>query len=276
MSENFHYDQIAASTAVFGVIGDPIGHSLSPMVHNAALRQMGIDGVYVPFRVPREHLQQFIEDAPALGVRGLSVTIPHKELVLKHLVKSDETTRGVGAANTLVFGADAAQAPAAARGREMDLSGMSALVLGAGGAAKAIAYGLKRRGADVVIAGRTAQRAQQLAGRLQCRVVDWNARYSIQPDLLVNCTPVGMHPNVDATPFEKHHLKPSMVVFDTVYNPENTLLIKDARSQSCTVINGVEMFIRQAGLQFALFTGAEPPAERMREVLKRAIGPAKY
>ncbi len=153
---------------------------------------------------------------------------------------------------------------------------MSALVLGAGGAAKAIAYGLKRRGADVVIAGRTAQRAQQLAGRLQCRVVDWNARYSIQPDLLVNCTPVGMHPNVDATPFEKHHLKPSMVVFDTVYNPENTLLIKDARSQSCTVINGVEMFIRQAGLQFALFTGAEPPAERMREVLKRAIGPAKY
>jgi 3-dehydroquinate dehydratase/shikimate dehydrogenase len=94
--------------------------------------------------------------------------------------------------------------------------------------------------------------------------------------LLINCTPVGMHPNVDATPFEKHHLKPSMVVFDTVYNPENTLLVKDARSQSCTVINGVEMFIRQASLQFALFTGVEAPSDRMREVLKREIGPAKY
>ncbi len=298
MHEIFHYEQIGPNTAVYGVIGDPIGHSLSPMVHNAALRQMRIDGVYVPFRVPREHLQQFIEDAPALGVRGLSVTIPHKELVLKHLAKTDETTRGVGAANTLVFGpegiagyntdhqaamdslehalAEAAGEQPPERGTERNLRGMHALVLGAGGAAKAIAYGLKRRGADVVIAGRTAQRAQQLASRLQCRVVDWSARYSIDADLLVNCTPVGMHPNVDATPYEKHHLKPSMVVFDTVYNPENTLLIKDARSQSCTVINGVEMFIRQASLQFALFTGAEPPSERMREVLKRAIGPAKY
>jgi 3-dehydroquinate dehydratase/shikimate dehydrogenase len=298
MSENYHYDQIEANTAVYGVIGDPIGHSLSPIVHNAALRQLHIDGVYIPFRVPREHLQQFIEDAPAMGVRGLSVTIPHKELVLKHLAKTDETTRGVGAANTLVFGpdgiagyntdhqaamdsleqalTDAAGSPPVAPGREMDLSSRRALVLGAGGAAKAIAYGLKRRGADVVIAGRTAQRAQQLAGRLQCRVVDWSARYSIDPDLLINCTPVGMHPNVDATPFEKHHLKPSMVVFDTVYNPENTLLIKDARSQSCTVINGVEMFIRQASLQFALFTGVEAPSDRMREVLKREIGPAKY
>ena len=298
MHENYHYDQIGPETAVYGVIGDPIGHSLSPMVHNAALRQMKIDGVYVPFRVPREHLQQFIDDAPALGMRGLSVTIPHKELVLKHLAKTDETTRGVGAANTLVFGSDgiagyntdhqaamdslehalatAAGDPPPARGKEMDLAGLHALVLGAGGAAKAIAYGLKRRGADVVIAGRTAQRAQQLAGRLQCRVVDWSARYSIEAELLVNCTPVGMHPNVDATPYEKHHLKPSMVVFDTVYNPENTLLIKDARSQSCTVINGVEMFIRQASLQFALFTGVDAPSERMREVLKRAIGPAKY
>ncbi|HEY2893672.1 MAG TPA: shikimate dehydrogenase, partial [Pirellulales bacterium] len=93
---------------------------------------------------------------------------------------------------------------------------------------------------------------------------------------LVNCTPVGMHPNVDATPYDKHHLRPSMVVFDTVYNPENTLLIKDARSQSCTVVTGVEMFVRQACLQFKQFTGQEAPSDLMRDVLKRAIGPAKY
>ncbi len=268
---------------MYGVIGDPIGHSLSPLVHNAALRQLNIDGVYIPFRVPREHLAQFLDDAPALGIRGLSVTIPHKELVLKKLAEVDETTRGVGAANTLVFGPGgiegyntdhqaamdsleqalaktARERRSAAAAQKLDLTGQRALVLGAGGAAKAIAYGLKQRGADVVIAGRTAQRAQLLASRLQCRVVDWNARYSIEPDLLVNCTPVGMHPNVDATPYEKHHLKPSMVVFDTVYNPENTLLIKDARSQSCTVVTGVEMFVRQASLQFKLFTGSTRPA----------------
>ena len=152
-----------------------------------------------------------------------------------------------------------------------------ALVLGAGGAAKAIAYGLKQPRGD-----RDDRRPHAAAGRSRWRPgwsARWSngvARYTVNPDVLINCTPVGMHPNVDATPFEKHHLRPSMLVFDTVYNPENTLLIKDARSQSCTVVTGVEMFIRQAGLQFKLFTGQEAPSELMREVLKRAIGPAKY
>jgi 3-dehydroquinate dehydratase/shikimate dehydrogenase len=291
MTEIYHYERVKSTTAVYGVIGDPISHSLSPLVHNAALAHAGIDGVYIPFRVPREHLAQFLEDAPALGVRGLSVTIPHKELVAKRLSKSDATTDGVGAANTLVY------TPAGIEGYNTDhqaaidslesavdaesdkpfsLQGKVALVLGAGGAAKAIAYGLKRRGAVVTIAGRTPARAAPLAARLECQLVDWGARYSVNPDVLINCTPVGMHPNVDATPYEKHHLRPSMLVFDTVYNPENTLLIKEARSQSCTVVTGVEMFIRQAGLQFKLFTGQDAPSDMMREMLKRAIGPARY
>ena len=148
-------------------------------------------------------------------------------------------------------------------------------MLGAGGAARAIAYGLARRGADVILTSRTSQRAEALAKFVNCKVVDWAARHQHATDILVNCTPLGMHPNVDETPFEKHHLKPSMVVFDTVYNPESTLLIKDARNRSCTVVTGVEMFIRQAALQFKLFTGQEAPAELMRDVLRRAIGPAK-
>ena len=110
---------------------------------------------------------------------------------------------------------------------------------------------------------------------MQCRAVDWTARHAVSPDVLINCTPVGMHPNLDESPFEKHHLRPAMVVFDTVYNPENTLLVKEARSQSCTVVTGVEMFVRQASLQFTLFTGKDSPWELMRDVLKRAIGPAK-
>jgi 3-dehydroquinate dehydratase/shikimate dehydrogenase len=290
MNEIYHYDRIDAHTAVYGVIGDPIGQSLSPMVHNAAFRRQGINAVYVPFRVPREHLTQFLDDAPALGIKGLSVTIPHKEAVLKKLTSMDASMTGVGAANTLLFedgkilgfntdhqaALDSLeQALVEHNGRKGTLENNVALVLGAGGAAKAIAYGLKRMGAQVTIAGRTAQRAQQLADALKCKTLDWANRFSIQPDILVNCTPVGMHPNVDATPYDKHHLRPSMIVFDTVYNPENTLLIKDARSQSCTVVTGVEMFVRQACLQFKQFTGQEAPSDLMREVLKRAIGPAK-
>ncbi len=291
MQEIYHYDRIDRDTAVYGVIGDPIGHSLSPMVHNAAFRRLDINAVYVPFRVPREHLLQFLADAPALGIRGLSVTIPHKEAVVKKLTSKDESMSGVGVANTLTF-ADGKlvgyntdhqaalesleHALEEHHGQKGKLDNQTALVLGAGGAAKAIAYALKRLGANVVVAGRTPQRAGQLATALKCKTLDWGSRHSIQPDVLVNCTPVGMHPNVDATPYDKHHLRPSMIVFDTVYNPENTLLVKDARSQSCTVVTGVEMFVRQACLQFKLFTGAEAPSDLMRDVLKRATGPAKY
>ncbi|MGD9721573.1 MAG: shikimate dehydrogenase [Pirellulales bacterium] len=292
MTEIYHYDRIDADTAVFGVIGDPIAHSLSPMVHNAAFRRLDVNAVYVPFRVPREHLAQFLEDAPALGIQGLSVTIPHKEAVLKRLAKKDATVAGIGAVNTVIFDPDGAmtgyntdyqagldsleQALDDVRGRHESLEGQTALVLGAGGAAKALGFGLKQLGVHVVIAGRTGQRAQQLADTLKCRTVDWQNRYGVQADLLVNCTPVGMHPNVDATPYDKHHLRPSMIVFDTVYNPENTLLIKEAYSQSCTVVTGVDMFVRQACLQFKLFTGQEAPRDLMRDVLRRAIGPAKY
>lgn len=291
MTEIYHYDRIDSNTVVYGVVGDPIGHSLSPMVHNAAFRRMGVNAVYLPFRVPREHLSQFLEDAPALGIKGLSVTIPHKEAVLKKLTRMDDSMSGIAAANTLLFedgkivghntdhqaALDSLElALTEHHGRKAALDNQTALVLGAGGAAKAIAYGLKRMGATVVVAGRTPQRAQQLADSLKCKTVEWANRYSVQPDILVNCTPVGMHPNVDATPYDKHHLRPSMVVFDTVYNPENTLLLKDARSQSCTVVTGVEMFVRQACLQFKEFTSQEAPSDLMRDVLKRAIGPAKY
>jgi 3-dehydroquinate dehydratase/shikimate dehydrogenase len=291
MTEIYHYDRIDADTQVFGVIGDPIAHSLSPIVHNAAFRKLDINAVYVPFRVPREHLTQFLADAPALGIRGLSITIPHKEAVVKKLTAQDPTMAGIGAVNTILFGPDGAitgyntdhqagldslEQALSDRGRRESLAGQTALVLGAGGAAKAIGFGLRSVGAHVVVAGRTAQRAQQLADTLKCKTVDWHNRYSVQPDLLVNCTPVGMHPNVDATPYDKHHLRPSMIVFDTVYNPENTLLIKEANSQSCRVVTGVEMFVRQACLQFKLFTGQEAPSDLMREVLKRAIGPARY
>jgi 3-dehydroquinate dehydratase/shikimate dehydrogenase len=119
-------------------------------------------------------------------------------------------------------------------------------------------------------------RAERLATAFEAKAVEWEMRHRGNVDIIVNCTPSGMHPNVDETPIHKTFLKPSMLVFDTVYNPESTLLIKDARSRNCAVITGVEMFVRQAQLQFFLFTGKEASAERMREVLKRTIGPVKF
>jgi 3-dehydroquinate dehydratase/shikimate dehydrogenase len=156
------------------------------------------------------------------------------------------------------------------------VKGKVALVLGAGGAGKAVVYGLTRRGANVVVTDGVARQALTLAQRFNCRSIEWSARHSVAADLLFNCTPVGMHPNVDETPFEKHHLRPSMIVFDAVYNPENTLLVKEARSRNCTVVTGVDMFVRQACRQFELFTGTEGPADLMRDTIRRAIGAAKY
>ena len=150
------------------------------------------------------------------------------------------------------------------------------MVLGAGGVARALAFGLVRRGADVVITARTEGRAEQLAGELKCRSVPWDNRHNVKVEVLVNGTPVGMHPNVNETPFDGHYLRPNAVVFDTVYNPEQTLLYKEAQQRRCQVISGVEMFIGQAALQFQHFADAEPPVDVMRESLKRAIGAARY
>ncbi len=290
MIEIYNHDRIDPQTQVFGVIGDPIGHSLSPQIQNAAFRHADLNAVYVPFRVPAENLDQFLDDARELDIRGLSVTIPHKEAVLAKLTKLDPAVKGIGAANTIVFDGEhrigyntdyraamdsLERALVPPQYEQGSLREKTVLVLGAGGAARAIAYGLKIRSAEVVVTGRTPRRAQQLAEKLECKWVDWNNRYGLTPDGIVNCTPIGMHPNVDETPYDRLHLRPYMFVFDTVYNPESTLLVKEARSQGCTVVTGVEMFIRQAALQFKLFSGVESSWEMLRDVLRRLTGPAK-
>ena len=289
----YRHNSIGPQTAVYGVVADPVGHSLSPQIHNAAFGEAGIDAVYTPFRVPFDALGQFIEDVPRLGIRGLSVTIPHKEAIAKFITKVDPAVKGIGAVNTVLF-KDAevlgyntdykaamdclenALGGAVPPGAPSPLKNKKVLVLGAGGVARAVMYGLQRRGAKTTIASRTRSRAQFLAELFGGRCVEWSARHVSDVEVLVNCTPVGMHPNVDETPISKSHLKPGMIVFDTVYNPESTLLLKEGRSQGCRIVTGVEMFIRQAALQFLLFTGKEAPEALMRETLKRAIGPVKF
>jgi 3-dehydroquinate dehydratase/shikimate dehydrogenase len=291
MKEIYRYEKINQATEVYGVIADPVSHSLSPQIHNAAFDALGLNKVYVPIRVRPEDLKQFMHDGRELGIRGLSVTIPHKEEILQYATKFDDATQEIGASNTLVWDGDDRVArntdyraamdslDGVFGGSEREPSGLKdkeALVLGAGGAARAIAVGLTRRGARVVIASRTPERADELATRCKGRSIGWGVRHTIKCDLIVNCTPVGMHPHLDETPYDAKHLQPEMVVFDTVYNPEHTLFLKQAREAGCRVITGVDMFVGQAALQFKLFTGREAPTAIMRQVFRRSISAVKY
>jgi 3-dehydroquinate dehydratase/shikimate dehydrogenase len=288
MRQVYHYDEINADTQVFGVIGDPVGHSLSPLVHNAALRSRGVSAVFVPFRVPRGDLPGFLREFEKLPVAGYSVTIPHKETAATLAAERDEFVELTQAANTLIrrgegrFAAYNTDCQAAVDSllsalSETEggphLSGRQVLLLGAGGVARAVAHGLHRQGALLVISNRSGERAQRLAEEVGCRACDWTARHSIVSEILVNCTSVGMHPHVDESPIHHSYLRPDLIVFDVVYTPETTFLIKEARERGCRTLTGVDMFIRQAGTQFNLYTGLEPPLELMRKVAKRALSP---
>jgi 3-dehydroquinate dehydratase / shikimate dehydrogenase len=337
LKQVYHYDQVNPDTRVFGVLGDPVGHSLSPLIHNLAFRKLGVNALYLPFRVPRVDLGQFLKAFDRVPVDGYSVTIPHKESAAALAKVKDSAVDRTGAANTLLRTPDGFKAantdyhgvlatlnallptftpnpdlsdlplppgalaranvppfpnvgaapgaittpgpglaPAGRPAPEPEppsLHSKVVLVLGAGGIARAVAHALHREGALVTITNRTAERGQALASEIGCRFAEWSSRHSVLCDMVVNCTSVGMAPNLDDTPLHPSYLKPGLVVFDTVYTPEQTLLVKEARDRGCHVITGVELFVRQAALQFQLFTGREAPIELIRRVVKRALSP---
>ena len=267
-----------------------MAHSYSPVLHNQMFKHNGINAVYLPFRVPRGELLPTLKAFEQLPVRGYSVTIPHKEEAAALASESDIRVKETSAANTLIrkgsgFFAGNSDYDAALQSLETDLprdeSGnpvplqfCTALILGAGGAARAVAHALHSVGAQVYISGRTHERAEKLAHEVSGKAVDWGGRHNVVFSILVNCTPVGMHPDVDNSPIHAGVLQPGHVVFDTVYNPETTLLVKQAQQRGCRVITGVEMFIRQAALQFQQFTGISPSLASLREVLRRAAFPS--
>jgi 3-dehydroquinate dehydratase/shikimate dehydrogenase len=282
---------IKPDTKVYGLVGDPVGHSFSPLLHNHLFQRLKVNAVYLPFRVPRGHLPQAVDAYEAIPVSGYSVTIPHKEAAAALAREKEGNVEVTGAANTLVrrddgkfsaantdYTAAIESLKAHLRERAKDgpvtqLNQCVVLVLGAGGAARAIAHALHREGAQLIITSRTAERSHQLAEEVKCKTVDWHARHSFYFDVLINCTPVGMHPNVDEAPVHFSVLKPGMTVFDTVYTPETTLLIREAKSRGCEVVTGVDMFVRQAARQFELFTGLAPDVELMRDIIRRALSP---
>jgi 3-dehydroquinate dehydratase/shikimate dehydrogenase len=285
----YHFDRINADTKVYGVIGDPVAHSLSPLIHNRAFQSLGMNCVYLPFRVPRGDLESCLNEFDSLPVQGYSVTIPHKEAAANLAAKRDPSVEFIHAANTLIHGDDGFTAyntdfdaareslldglPLNPDGAPQTVGGRTALVLGAGGVARAMAHVLQREGLIVTIANRNPEKGQKLAEEVGCRAVDWAGRHRVICELLVNCTSVGMHPNLDDSPVHASFLRSGLIVMECVYTPEQTLLVKEARSRHCHVITGVEMFVRQAALQFQLFTGQPAPLDLMRTTVKHALSP---
>lgn len=282
---------VSPSTQIFGLVGDPVGHSFGPLLHNQIYQRLGVNALYLPFRVPRGMLPQAIEAYGDIPVSGYSVTIPHKEAAAQLAREAELNVQITQAANTLIRLPDGVYAAAntdygaaidsmkahlterAMEGPVTQLSQLSVLILGAGGVARAVAFGFHREGAQITITGRTYERAQKLAEEVKCKAVDWHARHSISFDVLVNCTPVGLHPNVDEAPCHFSILKPGMTVFDTIYTPETTLLLREARARGCHTITGVDMFVRQAARQIELFTGLTPDLAIMRETMRKALSP---
>jgi 3-dehydroquinate dehydratase/shikimate dehydrogenase len=268
----YRVDKLTRETRVFGVIASPVAHSMSPVLHNRALRKCAIDGVYLPFRVEPERLSDFFRFAEELPVEGFSVTLPHKEKVMRHLAGSDKLALQIGAVNTVFrkgrqwWGTNTdAIGVTAPLERLRRLKGATALVVGTGGAARAAVFGLKAKGARVAVTGRRHEKVRALAQATGAEGLVWDVAIQRGFDILVQSTPVGMSPNVEDNLFPD--AIPAEIVLDMVYNPLRTALIKRAREQGKTVVLGLEMFIEQAAAQFELWTKLPAPRAVMRNAV---------
>jgi len=271
----YRIDQISEETEILGIIGNPLGHSLSPQMHNAALRKLGLDGVYIPYEVDdlREFIFNFVQPSTRKvdwKLRGFSVTIPHKVEIIKYLDQLDRQAERVGAVNTVVIrdgrlygyntDVDGAIEPLK---RVMDLPGARAAVLGAGGAARALVFGLKQQGAQVRLYARDVSKAEKLASEAEIVLDSLDNLSGFDYDLLVNATPVGMRGHSEESPVSPDLLRAGKVVFDLVYNPPETTLIKYAKRAGCRVVDGMQMLVEQAARQFELWLGVRPDVNVM-------------
>jgi len=284
---------LTGRTRVCGIIGDPIEHTMSPAMHNAAFETLGLDYIYLPFRVRREELQNAIAGMRALNIVGLNVTIPHKVDVIPLLDKLDPLAEGMGAVNTIVndngvltgCNTDAPGFLQTLRSKGIEPEGKKIVILGAGGAAKGIAFILAGAGAKLVILNRTASKAEELASQIaQLYGKSLKAMESSEgnlaealdgADVLVNTTSVGMVPDVGQTPVAAGLLKPGMTVFDIVYNPRETRLLREAKAAGARAIDGLDMLVWQGALAFEKWTGQEAPFEIMKQAAVKALASEK-
>ncbi len=280
---------LTSRTSVYGLIGDPLEHSISPQIQNAAYAKMGLDAVYLCFRV-RGSVVKAVRAAPILGISGLNVTIPYKSRVIRALDAVDELARKIGAVNVIRFGEETAgyNTDVAASMRVLrevagdDLSGRSALLLGAGGSARAMAFGLAQEGCAVVVLNRTARKSARLARDVSLHVPGASIssaglnrrqleRAIPRSDVLINATPVGMYPNVGKSIVDSAMLRPEIVVMDLVYNPPATRLLREAREVGCKTIGGLKMLVYQAADSIRIWTGKKAPIDIMLSEAERAL-----
>ncbi|MEA1869256.1 MAG: shikimate dehydrogenase [Euryarchaeota archaeon] len=275
---------------VYAVLGDPISHSMSPAMHNAAFGALGMPCIYHAFRVRPSYLKDAIYGAKALGFGGLNLTIPLKEEALKY-VEPDPIAARIGAVNTIDFAdgitgynTDGIGAMRALEDAGVHARGRNVLIIGAGGAARAIAFQFGYSGGDIVIANRTKERADRLARDVRSGLSELGKTPSIESielgaipgkiadaDILINATSVGMHPDVDATPVPAGLLRPGLAVFDIVYNPRRTRLLLEAEQKGATIVEGVRMLVHQGAEAFSIWTGRKPPVDVMVEAVVREL-----
>jgi shikimate dehydrogenase len=269
---------IDALTRICCLIGDPVGHSLSPLIHNTGYKALGLNYSYVPFRV--KDIERAVEGIRGLGIRGASVTIPHKIKVMQYLDKIDPTAERIGAVNTIVndngiltgYDTDGEGALKALE-EATTLKGKKAVLIGAGGGALAIAFGLRARGVRLVVLNRTEAKVRKLAEKVNAEGYgNLKKLAEIAPeDILINATPVGMWPETGQSIVPKELLHKNLTVFDIVYNPRETKLLAQARDRGCTIVYGYKMLLYQAAKQFELFTGLKAPLEAMESALAQAL-----
>ena len=284
-------NSISGKTKVCGVIGDPIEHTMSPVMHNAAFREQGLDFIYAAFRVKKEELSQAVDGMRALNIRGLNVTIPHKVAVIPLLDNLDPLAEKIGAVNTMVnddgiltgYNTDATGFLQALLERGIEPPGKNVVVLGAGGASRAISFALAERGSHLIIINRLEEFdwavelarhiSQSFKKEVEALELDENnlAKVLEKADILVNATSVGMSPNADKSPVSAGLLKPDLAVFDIVYNPIETKLLKEAKAAGAETVGGIDMLAWQGALAFEKWTGRKAPLDLMKKEVIKAL-----
>ncbi|MCA9410979.1 MAG: shikimate dehydrogenase [Candidatus Omnitrophica bacterium] len=280
---------IDAKTTLCAVIGNPIGHSLSPTIHNAAFQATNLNFCYTAFEV--SDVEQAIQGMRGLGIRGFSITIPHKVTAMQFADELDPVAESIGSINTLInndgvlkgYNTDGIGALRALESAGIALEGAEATILGSGGAARAIACTLAAKSdlAKLNILGVVEDEvknlhknvAKQTSAKVVGELINSETLEAAMANtgILINCTPIGMHPKVDESVVPPHLMSAPLVVFDIVYNPMETKLLKEAKGNRCRTINGAEMFINQAIVQFELFTGQNAPEAVMRKVVLSSL-----
>lgn len=267
-------------TELYGIIGNPIRHSLSPMIHNGAFKRLGWNAVYLTFEI--KNLEEALRGIRGLGVRGVSVTHPFKTNVIPFLDKVEGLAKKIGAVNTIVnregrligYNTDCDGALEALE-EKMDLRKKRVVLLGAGGAARAIGFGLKERNCQMIMANRSRDRGEALSRELKCHFIPISSLVKmkageLEADVVINTTSLGMVPRERETPFPKKLLRKGMMVMDIVYEPLQTKLLREAKEKGCLTINGLEMLVRQGAAQFMIWTGKRPDLKQIRNDLYKA------